>query len=89
MSNIHNDRIKEDIMEEVEAMSLHEFQELLEKHYFKALNQKPYDILYDPQFFDMMKLKLDGSVLLDGYRPYITSGPLVEALTSLYMEKLH
>ena len=39
MSNIHNDRIKEDIMEEVESMSLHEFQELLEKHYFKALNQ--------------------------------------------------
>lgn len=26
-------------MEEVEAMSLHEFQELLDKHYFKALNQ--------------------------------------------------
>jgi len=26
-------------MEEVESMSLHEFQELLEKHYFKALNQ--------------------------------------------------
>tara|TARA_R100000426_G_scaffold81773_1_gene59836 strand:+ start:347 stop:526 length:180 start_codon:yes stop_codon:yes gene_type:complete len=39
MSNIHNDRIKEDIMEEVESMSLHEFQELLDKHHFKALNQ--------------------------------------------------
>ena len=38
MSNIQNDKIKEDIMEEVEAMSLHEFQELLDKHYFKALN---------------------------------------------------
>lgn len=61
----------------------------MREYIFKALNQKPYDILYDPQFFDMMKLKLDGSVLLDGYRPYITSGPLVEALTSLYMEKLH
>ena len=32
-------KIKEDIMEEVEAMSLHEFQELLDKHHFKALNQ--------------------------------------------------
>tara|TARA_A100000172_G_scaffold65718_1_gene45240 strand:+ start:125 stop:301 length:177 start_codon:yes stop_codon:yes gene_type:complete len=39
MSNIQNDKIKEDIMEEVEAMSLHEFQELLDKHHFKALNQ--------------------------------------------------
>ena len=26
-------------MEEVESMSLHEFQELLDKHHFKALNQ--------------------------------------------------
>ena len=38
MSNIHNDRIKEDIMEEIESMTVHEFQELLDKHYFKALN---------------------------------------------------
>ena len=39
MSNIHNDRIKEDIMEEVESMTVHEFQELLDKHHFKSLNQ--------------------------------------------------
>ena len=38
MSCIHNERIKENIMEEVEAMSLHEFQELLDKHKYGELN---------------------------------------------------
>jgi len=38
MSNIHNDRIKEDLMEEVEGMSLHDFQELLDKHNYGELN---------------------------------------------------
>ena len=38
MSNIHNDRIKEDIMEDLEATPLHEFQELLNKHHYSDLN---------------------------------------------------
>ena len=38
MSNIHNDRIKEDIMEDLEATPLQEFQELLNKHHYGDLN---------------------------------------------------
>tara|TARA_R100001440_G_scaffold10132_2_gene18504 strand:- start:3402 stop:3578 length:177 start_codon:yes stop_codon:yes gene_type:complete len=38
MSCIHNEVIKERIMEEVEDMSLHEFQELLDKHNYSGLN---------------------------------------------------
>ena len=33
-----NEVLKEDIIEEIESMTVHEFQELLDKHYFKALN---------------------------------------------------
>ena len=38
MSNIQNDKIKEAILDEIESMTVHEFQELLDKHYFKSLN---------------------------------------------------
>ena len=38
MSNIQNDKIKEDIMEEIESMTVHEFQELLDKHNYGELN---------------------------------------------------
>lgn len=38
MSCINNERIKENIKEEVEAMSLHEFKELLDKQEYSELN---------------------------------------------------
>ena len=30
MSNIHNDRIKEDIIDEIESMTVHDFQNILD-----------------------------------------------------------
>ena len=42
MSCLQNERIKEDITEEVETMSLREFQELLYKHKYGELNDHIY-----------------------------------------------
>ena len=38
MSNIHNDRIKEDIMEEIDSMTVSDFQNTLEDYGFDDLN---------------------------------------------------
>ena len=38
MSNIQNDKIKEAILDEIESMTVHEFQELLDKHNYGELN---------------------------------------------------
>ena len=38
MSNIHNDEIKERIMEEIESITLQDFQSLLDKHDYGELN---------------------------------------------------
>tara|TARA_R110002020_G_scaffold68882_4_gene179699 strand:+ start:1889 stop:2065 length:177 start_codon:yes stop_codon:yes gene_type:complete len=38
MSNIHNDEIKEKILEEIESMTLQDFQSLLDKHDYGELN---------------------------------------------------
>ena len=47
MSNIHNDRIKEDIMEDLEATPLHEFQELQNKNHYGDLNNHIDVAVYD------------------------------------------
>jgi hypothetical protein len=38
MSNIHNEVIKERIMEEIESMTISDFQSLLDKHNYSGLN---------------------------------------------------
>jgi len=38
MSNIHNEVIKERIMEEIESMTINDFQSLLDKHNYSGLN---------------------------------------------------
>tara|TARA_X000001388_G_C2132991_1_gene85778 strand:+ start:343 stop:519 length:177 start_codon:yes stop_codon:yes gene_type:complete len=38
MSNIHNERIQEQILEDLDSISLHDFQELLTKHGYDDVN---------------------------------------------------
>ena len=38
MSDINNERIKEQILEDLDSISLHDFQELLTKHDYSDLN---------------------------------------------------
>ena len=40
MSNIHNEEIKEKILEEMDSMTISDFQNLLEDHNLNALNDK-------------------------------------------------
>jgi hypothetical protein len=39
MSDINNERIKEQILEDLDSISLHDFQELLTKHDYDDINE--------------------------------------------------
>ncbi|MDA8709376.1 hypothetical protein N9M61_02570 [Gammaproteobacteria bacterium] len=55
----------------------------------KAINMETIDIHNDKKFIDYIRLKLNGSVSLDGYSVESTDKKLIEDLTSLYLEKLY
>lgn len=61
----------------------------LRQYVNEAIDMEITDIHNDKKFINYIKLKLNGSVSLDGYSVESTDKKLIEDLTSLYLEKLN